>query len=372
MKKVLYCASTIAHIEKFHLPYLKMFKKKGYSVWVVANNSSPISYADHVVPLAMKKKMFSFHNIKAIFQTVRLLKKEKFEIISTHTALAAFIVRTAAILLKKQERPKIYNTSHGYLFDDNDGIKKYIFLFVEKILSYVTDVLMVMNREDYCIAAKYKLYKSKLYYINGMGLDSSKFNPLTQAERYIIRKKNTLLEDDFLFVYAAEFSRRKNHLLLIRAFSNVSREFPRMKLLLAGDGELIEDCRTYARELNATNNIIFLGYINDMHSLFSICNACVSTSRIEGLPFNILEAMAHGLPVIASNIKGHRELIDDGLNGYLFELDQQHQFEEKLKKIFFDSLIKQSCRAVNLKKLKDYELSAVLRVVSDIYGVNSF
>lgn len=309
-KKILYCASTLSHLKNFHSPYLKAFQEQQLEVWIASDSCEKIPYIDHSVQIPFCKSFLSLQNIKAIWIARKLLLKEEFDILSTHTTLASAIMRAAVLLLPKKKRPKVFNTCHGYLFHETDGIKKWIYLLPEKICASVTDVLMVMNQEDYKIAQKHRLYQYKLDYINGMGIDLAEFAPISADERKEKRAEMGFTEQDFLFIYAAELSKRKNHADLINAFAETALEIPQAHLLLAGSGALLEDCKALAKTLGAEHRIHFLGFISPMKALYPLCDAAVSTSLIEGLPFNIMEAMASGLPVIASDIKGHRELAE--------------------------------------------------------------
>lgn len=370
MKKVLYCASTLSHIEQFHLPYLRAFREQGFEVWVVANESRPVMYADHVVALPLRKNLPSYRNILAVIAVWKLLRTDKFDIVSTHTALAAAVVRTAALLLNKNKRPIVYNICHGYLFKQTDGFKKWLYLLPEIICTSVTDVLMVMNHEDYAIAERYKLYKEKLFYIYGMGIDLSKFKPASQEERHSARIQRNLSKRDFVFLYAAEFSKRKNQSFLIRAFAKVSRSYPDMRLLLAGNGKLLEECRSLVHQLNVSNQIVFLGFVKDMKQLYAASDICVTTSRIEGLPFHVMEAMACGLPVIASNIKGHNDLVSDSVDGWLFEEDQLIQLEEKLIEAYHSRAMGDVCKQNNPQRIQQFGLNPASQRIKGIYGLN--
>ena len=88
-----------------------------------------------------------------------------------------------------------------------------------------------------------------------------------------------------------------------------------MKLLLAGTGALEEECKALVKSLHMETQIQFLGYVDRMGELYPLCDVSVTSSRIEGLPFNVMESMACGLPVVASDIKGHRELVLPGKTG---------------------------------------------------------
>ena len=328
-KKILYCASTVSHLLNFHLPYLRAFHEMGYEVWAAADRHASVPYADHVVALPMRKKFLAPGNARAVLEARSLIRKEGFDIVSTHTGLASAVVRAGILLLRK--RPKVVCTVHGYLFHETDGLKKWLYLFPEKLCARVTDVLMVMNHEDYEVAQKHRLYGDRLCFVGGMGIDLAKFGPATPGERASARKKLGIREDDFVFVYAAEFSKRKNQAFLISAFAEASKNHPRMKLLLAGTGALLESSKELVRQSGAEERIRFLGFVADMRELYAACDVCVSVSLIEGLPFNVMEAMACGLPVLASDIKGHRELVGKGM---LFPQDDAESLEKRLETVF--------------------------------------
>lgn len=370
VQKILYCASTMVHIKNFHIPYIKVFHEKGYEVWVAANKKEEVPYADKVVALPFQKSFFSFQNIKAVFEARKLIKNENFEIISVHTMLASAVIRAAVLLLRK--RPKVFNTVHGYLFHESDGIKKWKYIIPEKICAHVTDVLMVMNHEDYDIAKKHKLYKDKLYYIDGMGIDLAGFAHASKEMCNALRKRSGFGFDDkdFLFMYAAEFSKRKNQSLLIRAFADVTKKMPEAHLLLAGDGALTDECKVLARKLNVDGKVHFLGYIKNMKNLYYMCNACVTVSHIEGLPFNVMEAMACGLPVIASRIKGHIELIENEKTGLLFEDDNKEELESAMIKLYNSEILQKKFGTEGLKKVRQFDINNVIKSIIHIYGEN--
>lgn len=363
MRRVLYCASTVSHINNFHLPYLKAMKDLSYEVHVAVDKETQIRFADKVFGMAFDKSLLSLKNFIAIFLTIKLLDKYKYEKIITNTTLAGVIVRVATLFMKN--RPRIYHIVHGYIFNDDSGIKKYFYLIPEKITSKVSDVVIVMNQEDYGIAKKYKLFKDKLYYIDGMGVDPSRFKLVTSEEKVAYKRKLGFSEEDFLFVYVAEFSKRKNQKMLIKAFSECNLE--NSHLLLAGDGKMLDYCKRLAQKLDKKGRIHFLGYVNDVTSLYCACDCAVSTSKAEGLPFNIIEALGCGLPVIASDIKGHRELVENEENGLLFKINDNNCLKQKLKRAynFGYTQLKQFIDR-NCKKAANYSLDALYDKIVNI------
>lgn len=363
MKKILFVASTLSHIENFHIPYLEQFKKLGYVVHVMGkpNNKSEILYADKIISIPFEKSMFSLKNFIIAFKMSNLIKDENYDIISIHTSLAAFFTRLGIVLCSK--KPKlVINTVHGYLFDDKSSFsKKSIMLLAENFMKCVTNVVIVMNSIDYNIATKHKLYKDNIYLINGMGINLSLFPPISPEDKALLRKKYNFSESDFLLVYVAEFSKRKNQKFLLDSINNLIKEgFKDIKLLLLGDGKLLDELRIYSKNLGISNNVVFVGYSKDTCTYYQMSDVCVSSSRSEGLPFNIMEAMSVGLPIIASNVKGHSDLVIQNENGFLFEYDNTDEFNNYIKSIYKDKIIQYKLGIKSKDLAKNYSLDAVL------------
>ena len=142
--------------------------------------------------------MLSLKNFFLIPKIRKILKKENFDVVYTHTSLSAFFVRIAMKGLKK--RPYVINTVHGYLFSkDTSKLKSKVYLLCEKILKKQTDDIVVMNREDYQIATQNKLCLNKVYFCNGMGV---KFPELEE----ISKEKSETVN----LTFVGELSNRKN------------------------------------------------------------------------------------------------------------------------------------------------------------------
>ncbi|OPJ59545.1 glycosyltransferase [Clostridium chromiireducens] len=369
MKKILFVASTLSHIENFHTPYLNEFNKQGYVVHVMGkpNNKAEILYADKILPIAFEKNMFSVKNIVIAFKISKIIKAENYDIISIHTSLAAFFTRLGIMLCFK--KPKlVVNTVHGYLFDDKTSfLKRSIMLLAEKFTKCITDIIIVMNSIDYDIAKKHKLYKDSLYLINGMGIDTSLFPSISYENKIDIRKKFNFSEDDFILVYVAEFSKRKNQKFLLDSINKlVNDDLKNIKLLLLGDGQFLNELKIYSNTLGISENVIFTGYTRNTKDYYHIADVCVSSSRSEGLPFNIMEAMSIGLPIVASKVKGHTNLIVPKENGFLFEYDNTDEFCNYIKTIYNDKNLQHNMGTKSKQLCKNYSLEAVLPNIINI------
>ncbi len=151
-----------------------------------------------------------------------------------------------------------------------------------------------------------------------MGVDASRFRPPDEEAKIEARRRLDNPRDAFVIVYPAEFSRRKNHDELLRALDRVRRDVPRALLLLCGTGALEEALRRTIDALSASRSCPVPGLVGRMEAVYAAADMAVSTSKSEGLPFNIVEAQLCALPVAASRIRGHTDLISDGETGWCY------------------------------------------------------
>ncbi|WP_312647403.1 glycosyltransferase [Aminipila sp.] len=421
MKKLLYVASSYGHILSFHIPYIKKLQEMNFEVHVAAAGAlgkigANTTFSDALrdipkIDIPFQKKIFSPKNLGCTLELVQLIKKERYDVISVHTSLAAFFVRLAVMLIRGS-KPTVINTVHGYLFDkDTPFLKRNIFICAERVTMLATDVLVVMNQQDYEIAEKYHLYRKRLIKIPGVGIDTQRFsrekveeellrdemnngnrNGTEESDRDSLRRTERLkfgiVENDIVLIYAAEFSKRKNQRMLIEAMSDLP---PNVKLLLAGEGEQLEECRKLTEHfgLNLTehlkskgeqmgskssnhgNRVLFLGHVKNLESYYYLSDICVSASRSEGLPFNIMEAMSMGLPIVATNVKGHQDLVEEGVNGYLYDYDGIEGYVEVIKWLIKEHGSLRNNTDIsknNVIKAREYSLDNVINEVLNVYS----
>lgn len=313
MSKVLFTASTYSHIVNFHRPYLASFRQLGWTVEVACGGTPmEIPEAHRVVYIPFEKEMLSPRNITAWRQLRRLMKEEGYDLVSCHTSLASFFTRMAMRGLKN--RPKVACVAHGYLFgEENSAAKNLLLSTAEGLAAPVTDLLMTMNSWDTGYAMAHKLGK-KIVEVPGIGLDTDRLRPVSGQERAALRAEWGVAEGDILLLYAAEFSGRKSQQVLIRAMTRLPEQ---VKLALPGQGVLREACMALAEKLGVAGRVLFPGQVQ-MARWYGAADLAASASRSEGLPFNIMEAMYCGLPVVASRVKGHTDLLEESGAGLLY------------------------------------------------------
>ena len=150
-----------------------------------------------------------------------------------------------------------------------------------------------------------------------MGLVGERFPEISSEKRNEIRKSMGVSESEKMLLCVGEFSKRKNQTAIIYAFERLLKKHKNIKLVFAGDGDMLETCREIAQSLEIDRNIRFLGQVKDISSLYRCSDILVTASKMEGLPFNVMEALYCGVPVVATDIKGHSDLIENRKNGLL-------------------------------------------------------
>lgn len=329
-RKILYVASTFSHLSSFHQPYTDWLAAEGCTVHAAAGGTPrELTGVTRLVELPFEKKMGSPKNLTAVRQLAALLREERYDIISLHTSLAAFFGRLAVMLAGKGDTA-VWNTVHGYLFDNNTPpVKRAVLLGAERLTAGVTDRVLTMNRQDLALAEKYRLGKEILS-TPGMGMDLTRFSPPTEEERRRAREIFAIPPEAVVLVFAGEFSKRKNQKMLLEAMPLLPKN---AWLLLPGKGEEWEACRAIAQNLGVDSRVVFPGFVSRVEDCYHCGDICVSASRIEGLPFHMGEAMSCGLPVVASHIKGHEDLVADGETGFLFPQEDKERFAAAVQEL---------------------------------------
>lgn len=362
MPAVLFTASTWSHIAHFHRPYLRAFRALGWQVHVACGGASlPIPEADACFDVPFEKKMTAPANFRAQARLRALMAEHRYDLVITHTSLAAFFTRLAASV---RPRPAVVNVAHGYLFDDETPfLKKTVLVSAERLTASQTDLLLTMNDYDTRFARRYRLGR-RVAQIPGMGVDFSRFPAVSPQERLALRRQHGIGPDAFVLLYAAEFSPRKSQATLLRAMPLLPK---RVVLALPGQGALLDECRRLAEELGVGERVIFPGYCAAMAPWYALADCAVSASRSEGLPFNIMEAMHASLPVVATAVKGHTDLVTPGQTGLLFPYGDEAAFAGAVEQLLAEPDRTAAMGRAAAQAAEPYELSRVLPQVMEQY-----
>ncbi|WP_273832003.1 glycosyltransferase family 4 protein [Guptibacillus sedimenti] len=366
-KKVLFCATVDYHFKAFHLPYLKWFKEQGWEVHVAASGEIKLPHTDQKFNIPIQRSPFRIQNFEAYNKLKQLMDYNKYDIIHCHTPLGGVLARLAARKARATGTKVIY-TAHGFHFCKGSPLINWLIYYpIEKQLANDTDCLITINQEDYQIAME-RFNANQIEHVRGVGIDTDSFSPLIEEEKSVRRQSFGYQPDDFLLFYAAEFNKNKNQKYLLEAVALVKDELPKVKLLLAGEGALLESCKMLAHQLGISHMVDFLGYRNDLKKLVPMCDVAVASSLREGLPVNIMEAMSCELPVIAVKNRGHRELVVENETGWLVQNERPDELAKKIKRMAIDEVTRKAMGKSGRKRMiSEFSVDQILLHKSMIY-----
>lgn len=377
-KKALIIASMASMIDNFNRKNIEVLADMGYEITLAANFKSEDSnsleknksfYAEmkakgyHVVHIDFSRKLSNIGlQIKSIRQ-VRKLMKRKFDIVHCHSPICSIITRFSFNKYRRACNSKLLYTAHGFHFYKGAPKKNWLLYYpAEKICSYMTDTLITINKEDY-ILAKNKMKAKNVVYIPGIGVDLNKFN--NRNRETDLRENLGCKENDIMLLSVGELSERKNHEVIIKALAELKRD--NIKYFIVGKGHL----EAYLNELilnnNLNNNVKLLGFRNDIDRLLNAADIFVFPSIQEGLPVALMEAMACGLPVIASEIRGNTDLIENGKGGFLISPMNIKGFADCINTAVSTPEVLKNMHNYNLQKIKSFSAETVISQITDIY-----
>jgi glycosyltransferase involved in cell wall biosynthesis len=299
--------------------------RKGFEVHVAMGSSGPLwgqlaesPVSVHHIP-ALVRPISVYYDVKALQQTIDLIRKIKPALITAHSSKAGILGRMAA----RRCRIPITFTAHGWAF--TEGVpygRRRFYVLAERLAAGWTDKIICVSEYDRQLALKYGVGRKEQLVTIHNGIPELSEDHMAEPEE----------GNPVRLIMVARFSEPKNQRLLIKAIDNLecSNDF---EVCLVGDGPLLESCRELAAERGLLDKVKFLGARKDIPELLSRAHIFVLTSNWEGFPITILEAMRAGLPVIASDVGGVGEAVVDGKTGFLIPRGDIEVLKDRLTRL---------------------------------------
>lgn len=369
-RKVLLVATVVKiHVNVFHIPCLKMFQEQGWETWVCSRNDydNPkecvIPYCDHYVDIPFERNPLKPGNVKAYKMLREIIEKEQFDLIYCHTPVGAMLARLAGISARKKGTKIIY-MAHGFHFYSGAPLLNWMLYYpAEKFLSRFTDGLITINQEDYRRAQKFHAGKTIL--IPGVGIDLDKFQK-KEPTRQEIRNKFGIPKGKIILMSVGELTKRKNHMVVIEALARLKEHD--ILYVVCGDGPMKARLRARAEELGVRERVKLLGFRKDIAELHKMADIFVFPSLQEGLPVALMEAMASGLSIVATRIRGNEDLIQNNRGGYLVKAQDSKQLAEAISKMIKNPEQRDKMEKRNLEIIKHYGQDAVLQKMKEFFN----
>lgn len=366
--KILYI-TTIGATMSFFESFIKQMSENGNTIDIATNiERSSVSEFFYnlgckVYPISFSRNPFTKDNIQAYKQIKSVIDGGRYDIIHCHTPVAAMLSRLAARKVRKRGSKVLY-TAHGFHFYKRAPLFNWLIYFpIEWICSFFTDVLITINKEDFTFAKKY-MHAKKVEYVPGVGLDIDKVENVS-VDRKLKREELGIKDDEIAVLSVGELNDNKNHETVIRAIAKLNDK--NITYIICGTGEKDTYLRNLAKELGI--KLILTGFRNDVIEICKSCDIFAFPSKREGLPVSVMEAMATGLPIICSDIRGNVDLVTDGENGFLCNVTDADEFSEKIRKLVDDKSLLFEMEKKNREIIQKFSIEKVQEKMKKIYDL---
>lgn len=359
---------------------LKFLQSQGYDVYAVCSPGKWVKDIEKegikIKTIKISRKMITpISDFVTFIKLFFYFKKEKFHIVHVHTPKAEIYGQIAAYLAGV---PIIINTLHGFGSDlpkETPYLPKKMYMFLEKIAGKCSSVVFSISYDIIEKSKKHKIFFPNVLQYLGRDIDTEKFNPQKYSEEFILAKKKELgiASDKRVIGIVARMVVEKGYLELFEAFKKVVLKFPNAVLLVIGQHETDKEDAIkpdLAGQYKIENNVIFLGERADTEELYPLMDIFVLPSHREGLGASILEASAMEKPVIACNIGGCPEAVDDGKTGILVPVKNPDKIAEAVIYLLSNpQKSKEMGRAGREKITKEFNEEIVLERLKNYYNL---
>ena len=295
-------------------------------------HENPFADDPKVKVIVCKDLIHSIHpwyDLKALLFYYRLIKRERIEVIHTHETKASFITKLSAWLAGC---PYIIYGLHGVTFNDPmSKLKRNFFIFLEKVSIGVSDIIVSVSHDTIRHYHENNIGRKIPHTVVRSGIDLKKFFALTHVEendQENLKRKLGIGESTKVIINVGRFSFSKAQRYTLQCFARLKKDFPDSKLIFIGEGELLDECKKLAKDLDIADSVLFEGYQKNVPLYLSISNLFLFTSLREGLPRVIVEAALMKVPVAAFEVEGIREVIEHNVSGVVvpqYDVDALYQ-----------------------------------------------
>ncbi|MGM0411604.1 MAG: glycosyltransferase family 4 protein [Bacillota bacterium] len=360
MKKILHVVENFggAGLENIVKDLAIMSLSKDTEIYVCSLNSSGYcaeKVKDHGIEFYCLNRIREKKNDLSIIKELRkIIKSNDIDVVHAHNFTPLFYAYFSNIF----NQSKLLVTFHGFI--DWDNIKKIFYIiFIAKI------DIVVVNEE---MKNHYSFFRKKINVI---------FNGI-ELERFNVKKNKQLMQEvglketDFVIGSVGRLSPVKNQIFQLRAVAKLKNQIKNIKLLLVtgmspDSASLMNDFLKEAESLGIKKNIVILGFRKDIPELLSLMDVFVMSSFTEGTSLALLEAMASGLPVVASNVGGNKKIVDSGSNGFLYDVRKNKEFIKLVLLLHENTDIRDKVANEALKYVEKFSLKKMVFKYNALY-----
>ena len=306
-------------------------------------------------------------DLKAFWKIFRILRNEKPDIVHTHTAKAGTLGRFAAILAGTKVK---VHTFHGNVFKYYFGkLKTAIFIMIERFLGiFTTKVVTVSARQKKELVKEFRIIPDKKCVVVPLGVDLSRLKDASGRSTGLNRELG-IGSDELVVGIVGRLVPIKNHGMFLEAASRIRKARPSIKVKFAvvGGGELEKELKALAVSLGLTNDVIFLGWREDLGNIYGAFDVISLTSLNEGTPLALIEATAMGKAIIATDVGGVSDIVEDGKTGILVPKGDVEAFAKRLIELLEDKALRERLGQAAMAESKKYDKENLVTTMTQLY-----
>jgi len=353
-------------------------KKRGHNICIISGpskgpeGSMENDIKNQNINLIIVKQLIRnvslWHDTIAFFRLGIIFRKNRYDIIHTHSAKAGFLGRIAAKIFSRKS--KVVHTFHGSSFHKyQPPLIRYLYFLSEKLAGFCTDYFISVSSVILEKHIKTGIVKNKKCSIVRSGFQIEPYKKCgTLREK--MRSYFHINEKDILIGMIGRLFPNKGQEYLLRVFVNISKDYPFIHLVLVGDGILRKAFETYVEINRVKNRVYFTGLVKpqDIPAYAAAMDIGVHTSLREGLPRAVVQMLAAGNPVIAFDIDGTREVIKNGINGFIVPAKDEISLEGKLRYLIENpDARKQMGQQGKKMALEEFSIENMVAKIEEIY-----
>ncbi len=314
----------------------------------------------------LKRAINPILDIYAFIRIYHIYRCYKYDIVHTHSSKAGIIGRLAAGLAKI---PSVYHTVHGWSFNDfQNPVRKKLFILLERLAAVFTTKIICVSESDIKKGLRCNIAPREKFKLVKYGIPLEKFKTIS-ADINVKKKEIAIVTDGPVVGMIACLKPQKAPLDYIRAAEIVFKKIPDVNFLLIGDGVMREQCVSFLKKTGLNGNFILTGWRRDIPELLDILDVLVLSSKWEGMPISLIEALCKGKPVVATDTGGTAELIKDGVNGYTVKPGAYAEIADRLIKIIGDrKLFRNLSKNASASVSDFYSARRMCKDIATLYG----
>lgn len=318
---------------------------------------------------SLVREISPIKDARTLIKLCKLIKKEKYHIVHTHTAKAGMLGRFAAKLCGV---PVIIHTLHGSTFHPNlHTFINFIYRALERWAAQYTDKIISVGDDLTSRYLNAQVGHKQQYILIRSGFELARFHLSKneiQARRRLVRDELNISDSDTVIGSIGRLEPRKGHVYLLDAVFDLLQKRNHLKVILAGEGSSSRKLQKLCKKMGIEDHVIFAGYREDVEDVISASDIIALTSLWEGLPRVMVQSASLGKPLISFETEGARELIKNELNGFVVPLKDVDQLSDKL---FF--LLKEPARAKKMGEegrkfvTNDWDKNIMVQQIEAVY-----